>query len=219
MREIAKELEQASLFAGLGEREIEKLLGCLGARQALYRGGDLIVSEGDEVETFGILLSGHARSLKWDACGREIILTLLQKGSEIGVMLAAGRDHKSPVTVQAQDEVRVLHVPFEHVFARCEKACPCHDRLLRNYVRIVAEKGLVLHERINCLLRPTVREKILVYLRRASGGRERERFTIPLDRNGMAQYLNVERSALSRELARMRRDGLIEYHRSTFCLL
>lgn len=95
-----------------------------------------------------------------------ILISLLKKGSEIGVILAASLEHKSPVTVQAEDDVLVLQIPFERVLARCEKACPRHDRLLRNYISIVAEKGLVLHERIDCLLRPTIREKILTYLQR-----------------------------------------------------
>lgn len=111
------------------------------------------------------------------------IITLLKKGSEIGVILAASSDHKSPVTVEAQDDV------------------------------------LVLHERIDCLLRPTIREKILTYLWWMSREQQKRTFTIPMNRNAMAEYLNVERSALSRELSYMKRDGVIDYHKNTFRLL
>lgn len=97
---------------------------------------------------FGIILSGRGRAIKWDSSGRIIIISLLKKGSEIGVILAAGLDHESPVTVQAEEDVTVLQIPFEHVLTRCKKACSRHDKLLRNYINIVAEKGLVLHERI-----------------------------------------------------------------------
>ena len=90
---------------------------------------------------------------------------------------------------------------------------------MKNYISIVAEKGLVLHERINCLLKPTVREKIMAYLLRVSREQARSSFQIPLNRNAMAEYLNVERSALSRELSGMKRDGLIDYHRNHFTLL
>ena len=112
-----------------------------------------------------------------------------------------------------------MQIPFERVLARCEKACPRHDRLLRNYISIVAKKGLVLHERIDCLLRPTIREKILTYLQCIAREQQKRTFTIPMNRNSMAEYLNVERSALSRELSYMKRDGIIDYHKNTFRLI
>ncbi len=98
-------------------------------------------------------------------------------------------------------------------------ACPRHEKLLRNYLGIVAEKGLVLHERIDCLLKPSLREKIMNYLLRVSREQQSRTFSIPMNRNEMADYLNIERSALSRELSRMKRDGLIDYHRDSFKLL
>jgi CRP-like cAMP-binding protein len=159
------------------------------------------------------------RSIKWDTNDRVIIITLLKKGSEIGIILAASLEHKSPVSVQAQDDVSVLLIPFDRVFTRCEKACPWHDKLLRNFINIVAEKGLVLHERIDCLLKSTVREKILAYLTRISREQNSRTVSIPINRNAMAEYLNVERSALSRELSKMKRDGILDYRKNDFKLL
>jgi CRP-like cAMP-binding protein len=218
MNELIEDLRQTKLFLGIEPHEIEGLLDCLCTKRVDYAKGDYIIEEGSKVYDFGIILSGHGRAIKWDPSGRLIIITLLKKGSEIGVILAASLDHRSPVTVQAQDDVSVLQIPFERVLTRCEKACPCHDKLLRNYINIVAEKGLVLHERIDCLLRPTVREKILAYLLRVSHEQQKSIFTIPMNRNAMAEYLNVERSALSRELSNMKRDGLIDYHKNSFRL-
>ena len=195
---------------------MEGLLHCLCAKYVWYAKGDTIIEEGNKVYDFGIMLSGHGRAIKRD---RVILISLLKKGSEIGVILAASLEHKSPVTVQAEDDVLVLQIPFERVLARCEKACPRHDRLLRNYISIVAEKGLVLHERIDCLLRPTIWEKILTYLQRIACEQQKRTFTIPMNRNAMAEYLNVERSALSRELSYMKRDGIIDYHKNTFRLI
>ena len=148
-----------------------------------------------------------------------VIITLLKEGSEIGVILAASLHQKSPVSVEAVEDVTVLLIPFESVLARCEKSCPQHETLLRNYLHIIAEKGLILHERIDCLLKPTVREKIMAYLLRISHEQKSRILKTPLDRNAMAEYLNIDRSALSRELSRMRRDGLIDYHKSSFKLL
>lgn len=213
------ELAQTRLFSGIAPNEIAGVLDCLHARRAAYAKGDLMIEEGSRVQEFGVLLSGHARSIKWDASDRLIILTLLEKGSEIGVLLAACPAHGSPVSVQAGDDVTVLYIPYDRMLARCSKACPRHEKLLRNYLGIVAEKGLVLHERIDCLLKPSLREKIMNYLLRASREQQSRTFSIPMNRNEMADYLNIERSALSRELSRMKRDGLIDYHRESFRLL
>lgn len=159
MCEFIEDLKQTNLFFNIEPEEMEGLLHCLCAKYVWYTKGDTIIEKGNKVYDFGIMLSGHGRAIKWDPSDRVILISLLKKGSEIGVMLAASLEHKSPVTVQAEDDVLVLQIPFERVLARCEKACPRHDRLLRNYISIVAEKGLVLHERIDCLLRPTIREK------------------------------------------------------------
>lgn len=206
------------LFAGVAPDEIGGLLGCLGARRAYYSSGDMIIEEGGEASEFGILLSGRARAVKWDAAGRLIIIAMIEKGGEIGVMLAANPNYKSPVSVQAQCDAEVLRIPYARLLARCPNSCPRHQRALENYVGIVAEKGLMLHERMDCLLKSALREKILTYLARVSRERRSLTFQIPMNRNAMAEYLNAERSALSRELSNMKRDGLIDYHKNCFKL-
>lgn len=218
MSEYIKDLAQTKLFSGIEPDEIAGLIDCIHARRVEYAKGEFIVEEGSKVYDFGILLSGHGRAIKWDSNDKLIIITLLKRGSEVGVILAASLDHRSPVSVEALDDVSVLLIPFDCVFNSCEKACPQHSKLLRNYINIVAEKGLVLHDRIDCLLKSTVREKILAYLLRVSRERQSQTFSIPLNRNTMAEYLNIERSALSRELSSMKRDGLIDYHKNSFKL-
>lgn len=177
------------------------------------------MGEGEAVSSFGLLLSGRAQAVKGDAQGRSVILALLKPGDAIGILLAARPGRPSPVTVRVTERAEVLHLPFEGLIAGCKRGCPGADRLLRNYVGIAAEKGLLLHERIDCLLRPTVREKVLAYLRRETERAGRSAVTLPLDRAAMADYLHVERSALSRELSRMRRDGLIDFCKNRFELL
>lgn len=219
MNGYLEDLSQTNLFSGIDPGEIAGLLDCLHAKRCHYTGGEMILEEGSRVRKLGVMLSGHARSIKWDAAGRVTILTLLEKGSEIGVLLAAQPEKESPVSVQAQDDVSVLMIPYDRVLALCAKACSKHKRLLRNYISIAAEKGLILHERISCLLKPTVREKIFAYLLRISREQKSSVFQIPLNRNAMSEYLNIERSALSRELSNMKRDGLIDYYMNNFRLL
>ena len=218
MERYIEDLGQAKLFAGIASERMAGLLDCINARRADYAKNEMIIEEGSKVHEFGIILSGHGRSVKWDAAGRLITITLLKKGSEIGVLLAANPDYGSPVSVQAEDQVSALLVPYDSMLARCTRACPEHEQLLRNYISIVAEKGLVLHERLDCLLKPSLRDKIMNYLLRVSAEQQSRTFSIPMDRNAMAEYLNIERSSLSRELSHMKRDGLIDYHKSSFRL-
>ena len=209
---------QSGLFANIDQNHIKGLLNCVNAKLVHYKKDEFIINDGDQVTDFGIILSGSARSIKWDAAGRLIIITFVRTGSVLGVMIAAKPGQASPVAVQATQAATVMHIPFNRITTRCNQNCAYHETLLRNYIGAVAEKGLELHERINCLLEPSVRSKILAYLQRISKECGSKTFTIPINRNTMAEYLNIERSALSRELSSMKRDGLIEYKLNLFKL-
>lgn len=219
MKDYLHDLSKMKLFSGMKTNEIEKLLDCLQAKLVHYASGEFIIEEGDNIHTFGIMLSGHARSIKWDSSDRIIILTLLEKGSEIGIMLAAQPEKESPVYVQAQEDVIVLQISYDLMFTNPVKECLKYETFLRNYIAIVAEKGILLHERITCLTKTTVREKILTYLYDISHKQKSSVIQLPLNRNALSEYLNIERSALSRELSNMKKDGLIDYHLNTFKLM
>lgn len=219
MDDFFVELSTMPLFAHIPPEELPGLLLCTHARRLSYGKDEMILDEGSVVSEFGILLSGRGRAMKVDESGRIVTITLLKKGSEIGAILASSNDHRSPVSVQALEDAEVLKIPFSRVLSRCERGCTSHDQLLKNYIGIIAEKGLELHERLSCLLKPTVREKVLAYLSRAAKDAGTRDFCVPFDRGGMAEYLNVERSALSRELSAMKEDGLLDYHKNCFRLL
>lgn len=216
-------VRSSRLFSGVGEGKLHEMLSCLQARRREYGPGETVIREGELVSDVGLVLSGQARSLKAGRTGEPLIVSLLGRGSFLGVLLAASRDRRSPVSVQAQESLAVLFFPAERLIGPCEKNCPEHSLLFRNFLDSVAEKSLTLNDRIDCLIRPTVREKVLAYLTQMAAGQgappgSGRGFSIPLDRNAMAGYLNVERSALSRELSRMRADGLIRYHKNQFQL-
>lgn len=215
---------RSRLFTGIPPEKLPDTLSCLHARRETYRAGDYVLREGEQTDCVGLVLSGHARSLKLDRQGEPLIVTLLERGSFLGILLAASRERKSPVAVQAQDTLDLLLLPAETLLFPCGNSCGDRALLLRNFLDSVAEQSLTLNDRIGCLLCPTIREKVTAYLSRVSAEKgtpagEGGWFSIPLDRNAMARYLNVERSALSRELSRMRDDGLIEYRKNRFRLL
>ena len=218
MNESVCDLARTRLFSGLEPGEIAGLLSCVQARHLKYAKGDRIISAGDRITNFAIVFSGRGKVLQSDAAGRQIIITLLRQGSEVGILIAASRDQISPVTVQAEGPVELLSIPLDRILGSCAQNCPGHDRLLRNCVAMIADKGLDLHDRIGILLKSTVRQKILAYLNQVAGETASHSFQIPLDRCGLAEYLNIDRSALSRELSRMKREGLLDYRKNTFML-
>lgn len=209
-------LEMSAFFYGIAQENIKAMLQCLHAKVKEYEKGEMVLWEGDDIHDIGIVLSGHARSVKSDLSGKNTIVTLLTKGSYIAVLLAVSRNRKSPVSVQAEDHLKVLFLPIEAVIKRCSKNCPRHEQLLRNIMDGIAEKALVLHDRNDCLIKPTVREKVLTYFARLEKEKGSNDITIPMDRNTMAQYLNVDRSALSRELSHMKKEGYIDFYKNHF---
>jgi len=213
------ELAETDFFCGIEPKQIRVLLDCVSARCVQYSKGDFIVEEGEVVNEFGILLSGDARSIRWYSENKPTIINLIKKGSEIGVLIAPSKTKISPVSVQAQNNVSVLLIRYDSLIDFC-KGYEWYNRFLLNYINIIANKGIAFYERINSLLKPTIREKVLTYLLRVSNKNNRSKsFVIPLNRNEMAEYLNVERSALSRELSNMKKDNLIDYHKNRFKLL
>lgn len=212
-------LEQTSLFSGMPLEDIENILECVQARRLEYEKGETVIWEGDIVTDIGIVLAGRGHSVKENASGKPLIVTLLEKGSFIGILLAAGRERKSPVSVQAREGLTVLFISLDRIIGRCAKSCPRHDVFLRNCFNSIAEKSMDLYDRIDCLIRPTIREKIIAYLSILAKENRSSTFMSPLDRNAMAEYIHADRSALSRELSRMKRDGLIDYYKNSFKLL
>ena len=206
------------LFKGIQEDDIAEIIAGLDAVCRKYDKGEMVLWEGDQTGNVGIVLSGRARSVKQDVSGKMVIVTLLTPGSYIGILLAADQERKSPVSVQATEELSVLFLNVGKMIGMCESGGAKYAVLLRNYMAGLSEKAMVLHDRNDCLIKPTVREKVLTYLVRIDREQNGKFFTVPLDRQGMAEYLNVERSALSRELAAMKRDGILDYHKSDFRL-
>ena len=207
-------LKKAPLFHGISQNDIEAMLTCLSATQKAFHKDECIFREGDIIKNVGILLSGTAQSVKTDITGKQVIVTLIEPGSYIGVLLAASHKRTSPVSVQALEDLSVLFIPMLNILSR--NNCPHHAQLLSNLLDGISEKVLVLHDRNDCLIKPTIRDKVLTFLMGYAHNAGSYSFTIPMSRDAMAEYLDVNRSALSRELSCMKREGLINYKKNKF---
>jgi CRP-like cAMP-binding protein len=210
---------QSRLFSGVSPNHIPQILKCLSAIRKEYAKDEMVVREGELVDDVGIILRGSAQSTKLSITGKKIIVSLHYPGGYTAVLTAASRGRRCPMSVQAIEPLEVLFIPIKSILSGCTKLCKSHEQLLGNLFDSIAERALELHDRNDCLIMPTIRDKVLTYLTRVMRETGTETFTIPFDREAMAEYLDVDRSALSRELAWMKRDGLIDFYRNKFKLL
>ncbi|MCL1983929.1 MAG: Crp/Fnr family transcriptional regulator [Methanomassiliicoccaceae archaeon] len=217
MNEVLEMVRSNPLFQGIAFSDFERMLNCLSVRTAQYKKNDIILRSGDVVDFVGLLLSGSAKIQKEDINGKVSILTELGTSELFGEVLAcAGADH-SPVTVQAAENTEILFLNYRKIITTCTSACPFHTRLIENMLKLIAGKSLMLNRKIEILSKRTTREKLLTYFDTERGASRK--FIIPYNRDELARYLCVDRSAMSNELCKMRSEGLIKFSRNKFEIL
>jgi len=205
------------LFQGIKEAALDSMLRCIGAKTEHTRKGEIILLAGDRPEYIGAVLAGQLHILREDCDGNRSLLAIISPGEIFAEALCCAGIAESPVTVTAHTDATVLLLPYRRIPRTCPNACAHHGKLIENMLQLVANKNLLLQSRMEIVSLKSVRAKVLRYL--ASFGSEQGlHITIPFNREEMADYLCVERSALSHELARMKRDGLIEYRKNCFVL-
>ena len=210
-------LTECTLFHGLREAQIREMLPCLSARQSRFRRGQFLLRAGDRVAFAGILLSGEAEVLQEDFWGNRNLLAAVGPGDLFAEAFACAHA-VSPVSVLCKMDGSVLYLNVRAVFSPCEKACAQHKALSQNLIRVLAEKNMQLNEKAGFLSQRTTREKLLAYLSAQARRAGSASFRIPFDRQQLADFLSVNRSAMSAELSRMQREGLLCADRSSFTL-
>lgn len=210
-------LTECALFHGLREAQIREMLPCLSARQSRFRRGQFLLRAGDRVAFAGILLSGEAEVLQEDFWGNRNLLAAVGPGDLFAEAFACAHA-VSPVSVLCKTDGSVLYLNVHAVFSPCEKACAQHKALSQNLIRVLAEKNMQLNEKAGFLSQRTTREKLLAYLSAQARRAGSASFRIPFDRQQLADFLSVNRSAMSAELSRMQREGLLCADRSSFTL-
>ena len=168
--------------------------------------------------TYGVL-SGAVDMIKEDVWGNKTILTRMGKNELFGETFACGEDSLSVVTFVAPYGARVLLIPFHRVMHNCANACAFHQKLIENMVKVIAGKNRELMRKIEVVSKRTIRDKLLAYLSLQAQTQDSPYFDIPLGRVELAEYLCVDRSALTRELAKMKEEGILDYDRNSFRLL
>ena len=209
----------APLFAGIKNEDMGAMLHCIGYHISSFSKGEIIAFEGDHLKHIGIVLSGRVDMVKEDLWGNKTMLLRMGRNEIFGETFACGDDSLSTVTFLVSEDATVMFMPFSRVMHSCTMACGFHHRLIENMVRLIAGKNRELMQKVDVVSKRTIREKLLAYLSIQAQQQRQRYFEIPLGRVELAEYLCVDRSALTRELAKMKADGLIDYDRNHFRIL
>lgn len=211
-------LQKSGLFDGMTAEETEKMCVCLRGRRRNMERGEALWHTGDAVSACALVLRGRLRAEAVSETGDRRIAALHGPASLVGdvLMATAGR---SPVDVLACEDTEVLLLPFARIMGGCERCCVCHVRLRENLLREIAGKFWAQRRRIAYLSEPSLRGRIAARLLDEARRTGSDTFSLHCTREELAELLGVNRSALSRELSRMAREGLIEVYRDSFRLL
>ena len=207
------------LFDGIKPSDMKPMLHCISYHVATYAKGEIIAFEGENLKHIGIVLSGSVDMVKEDLWGNKTMLIRTRQSELFGETFACGNDNLSVVTFVVSEDATVMFMPFSRVMHSCTMACEFHHRLLENMVKLIALKNRNLIQKIDVVSKRTIREKLLAYLSILAQQQNTRYVESPLGRVELAEYLCVDRSALTRELAKMKDDGLIDYDKNCFKIL
>lgn len=209
-------LRRCPLFAGMDTAEISDALHCLSAKERQYAKGQAVFLAGQHVVTVGIVLAGGVHVEKDDYWGNRTILAHIGPGELFGEAFACAGVEKLPVSVTAAEKTRVMLVDYNKIVTTRAPGCSFHTRLVQNMLRILAQKNVVLTQKMETITQRTTREKLLAYLSAQARQAGSRRFAIPFNRQELADYLAVDRSAMSAQLSQMQREGLLRTNKNQF---
>lgn len=214
MENIFGKIKNNPLFDGISFEDFESLLNCLTTKTVRYKKNEIILLSGDIVNFVGLVLSGGIKIIKEDKGGNITILTELSSSELFGEVFACAGIEYSPVTVQASEDCEILFIDYKRIAISCAASCPFHAKLIGNMLKLIAKKNLLLNQKNEILSKRTIRGKLLLFFDNQRG--MARKFKIPYDREELANYLCVDRSSMSRELCKMRDEGLISFTKNKF---
>ena len=211
-------LRETSLLRLMRDDELDLLMSCFAPRVRRYQKGELLLLAGYETRETGILLEGQILALKNTPDGASVAITQMGPGGLFGDVLS-GSSQRSPVSIMAQTACLALYLPYDKIIQPCAQLHDSHLQLLKNLVQTISNKYFALDRRVELLICKSLRTRISLWLLEQAEQAGSDTFAVPLTRAGLTEYLNCDRSALSRELGRMQREGLIETFRGSFKIL
>ena len=211
-------IRSARLFSGVSEDELSAMLSCLAPREVSFPKGAFVLRAGDTARAIGLVLSGDVLVVQEDIWGNRNLRSKLGPGQTFAVAFACAPGSVLDVSVMAEGPVTVLFFDVRRILDICPSACGHHGRIVRNLLGELAEKDLRLGEKLTHMGQRTTRAKLLSYFSAEAQRAGSYEFDVPFSRQQLADYLAVDRSGLSLELGKLRREGLLDFHKSHFVL-
>ena len=219
MKKYIPILKRTKLFSGVGEEDIASLLSCLGARKKEYKKGEYILREGERISDIFILVEGKIHIQKDDYWGNRSILSVISVGEMFGEGYAAPESGALLNDVVAVEDSSVIFFDVKRILTTCSSACRFHNMIVQNMFFAISDKNRKLVQKLGHMSGRTTRAKLISYLSEEAKRQGSSAFTVPFNRQQLADYLCVDRSAMSNELCKMRDEGMIKFEKSRFELL
>ncbi|MFA5386015.1 MAG: Crp/Fnr family transcriptional regulator [Eubacteriales bacterium] len=210
-----KTLLTCELFKGMNSAELISVLTCLNPKVYSYKRSELVAMEGDQLTGLGIVLAGDVVITRENAVGSRIIIATNGPGGMFGEIAAFAGNYIWSDTIIAREACKVMFLPGEKIVGSCENACVSHKLMIANILKIISLKALMLNKKIDYLVIKSMRGKVCAYLLEQFKKQGKQTFVMPLKRNELADFLNVSRPSLSREMGKLRDEGVIEFHRAS----
>lgn len=219
MKKYLEILKKCPLFENIEENDLVKMLSCLGARVAEFDKRYTVFSEGSRAKYIGIVLSGAVQVEQVDYRGNRTIISELGSGEIVAEAFACAGVESLPVSVVASRPSEVMFIDSDHVLQTCSNGCGFHRQLIYNLMKDLALKTITIHQRAEIISKRTTAEKLMAYLSVQSKKVGNRTFEIPFDRQGLADYLEVDRSGLSSEIGKLKKQGVIDCRKNRFTIL
>ncbi len=219
MKQYLHVLGKSKLFAGVGEDDLSAMLGCLGASMKRYAKGAYVFRQGEYLSHLTVLAEGKLHIQKDDYWGKRSIVNAVVPGEMFGEAYLAPGSGALLNDVVAVEESVVIFFDFNRVISVCPSACRFHSLTVRNLFFALSEKNRHLVSRLGIASQRTTRDKLIAYLSEQAGRQGKPTFEIPFNRQQLADYLSVDRSAMSSELCKMRDEGMLRFEKNRFELL
>ncbi len=212
-------LKKCPLFHGINDDDMTKMLTCLGAKVEFFDKKYTVLAEGTEARYIGIVLSGKVQITQVDYYGNRSILSEIYPSEAFAEAFACAEVKSLPVSAVATEPSEIMLIECSHMLHTCSNCCSFHQQLIYNLMKDLATKTIAFHQRIEITSKRSTRDKLLTYLYLQSQKARSNTFRIPFDRQELADYLEVERSGLSAEISKLKKEGVLDCHKDTFKLL
>jgi CRP/FNR family transcriptional regulator, dissimilatory nitrate respiration regulator len=219
MEQFNTVLSKCPLFTNIKENEYKILLSCINSHTKDFQSNEYIFLAGDKINYVGIVLSGSIEIIKENFAGARHIMDFLGPSDIFAEGIVCTIKHISPVTIRVKEDSKILFIPYERIIKSCSSSCEFHVQLINNMVMLLGEKNFNLNRKIELLMLKGMREKLATYLLNESQKQNNLSFQIIPNRNELAEFLNVSRTSMCRELARMKELRILDYYQNSFKIL